>query len=453
MAQRYKGTINKVNGSSTFGYIKLSTVTDQYGERVQLDTNKDIYIHEDECSGRIYAGMDVNFQLATDTKRERAFRATDVRTDYTPPVKGGIELHFDEQAIDHPMVPVRWCISSEILAMMREDDGKLWALLIVAQERSNDASTRYYGSRKTVVKAVIGLKDIGIGRGFFLFRASGDYDFVAYLIEARDEPWLKRSLKEVIDNPDRYGSVRDKTGAIASYCDSISPLRRSDWIAGIYHCQVSVPSEIFAKPLSDGMKVYLAYFRLNKPRDECATRGRLFFAFTIGLVLYLGIELIKRSWILVVSLLHFLVGGNPLPFLGAAFAGQISAHVSGLFAEDDYKPMLNYGGWRFFLRPGVVLVPALLITLCVMVPWIRDALFFVGGGLLAICALIGCLWGWSAVSRWLEQRNEANDRAKALVRVETYAVCGREGTDPKGPVTVSLVWNGMKRMVCRNYGS
>lgn len=453
MTHRYQGTVNKTNGDGTFGYIKRTTITDEYGKPVRLETAKDIYIHEDDCDGRLYAGLTVSFEVVADKARPNAFRASDVWMDYEPPIKDGIEIHFDQQVIDHPTVPVRWCISPEILGQMREDADTPWALVFVAQERKpENGSSGRWNRMKNVVKVIDGIKNIGAGRGFITFKSPGDYDLVAYLLKSRDEvkDFYKR-LKTFVEEPDDVQWVISDSDSVLCYHRKVTFMRSYDTVTSFVHCVVSVPAEIFAKPLPEWVKAWLGYFRLNRPKDECAMRGRLIFAFTLGVVMYVAWEGLKRTWMFLMGIMHFLFGGNPLPVWKSAFGAQLSAYMSGFTASREYEPMMSYKGWRFLFIPIVPAVPILGTLAWFFLPWFQGTILTAIGVVAAIITILGAIWLWGFISELLTERNRDAATQKALATVEKYATCGY-GEPAKGPMTVTLMWDGIKRAVCRSYG-
>lgn len=451
--ERYKGTINKLNGGGDYGYIKRGTITRKDGSPANLTSKKDVYIHSDDCNVRLHLGMQVTFTIVADQTRPDAFRAAKVREASEFPVEGAVEIHFDEPTIDHPSVPFRWCIKPEVLAYMRSNIDSQWALVIVAQkQRNEDLSYRWWDRSKTVIQAVNGAERIGDGRGYFSFRSPGDYDFVTYLVKSSEGRSFWSRLKEAVDKPGEI-NVWDSDG------DEIRTAHRDlDFISGSSrviaydHMKVSVPAEVFAKPLPDWVKDWLGYFQLNRPRDECSMRGRIAFAFTFGVALYLLFEIVKRTWILFAGILHFLFGGNPLSVWKEAVASRLSARLGeNLLLSDEHEHMMDYKGWKFLLVP---IFPVTAITLAAtwflnpdLHIWYLRALFAV----VAIVIAVLLFGGVGKAMRLYERHTSQQKQAAVLVRIETYAMCGGD-IPPKAPTNVRLLWSGVKRAVCRTYG-
>lgn len=450
--ERYKGTINKLNGGGDYGYIKRGTITRKDGSPANLASKKDVYIHSDDCNVRLDLGMQVTFTIVADQTRPDAFRAAKVREASEFPVEGAVEIHFDDPTIDHPSVPFRWCIKPEVLAYMRSNIDSQWALVIVAQKQREDLSYRWYDRSKTVIQTVNGAERIGDGRGYFSFRSPGDYDFVTYLVKSGEGRSFWSRLKEAVDKPGEI-NVWDSDGEeIRTAHRELDFITGTSRIIAYDHMKVSVPSEIFAKPLPDWVKDWLGYFQLNRPKDECSMRGRIAFAFTFGVALYLLFELSKRTWILFAGILHFLFGGNPLPVWKEAGAPRLSARLGqNLVLSDEHEWMMHYKGWKLLLVPIFPIAVISLTATWFLNPDLRAWYLVVLFIIITIILVALLLGGVNKAIRFYERHTSLQKQAAVLTRIETYAMCGRN-VPPKAPTNVRLLWSGVKRAVCRTYG-
>lgn len=75
--KRYLGEIVSVRSDEHYGFIGIGTVCRADGKLHDLDTNADIFVHQDECSSAIKVGMSVTFMVVPNTHRgEGKYRAT-----------------------------------------------------------------------------------------------------------------------------------------------------------------------------------------------------------------------------------------------------------------------------------------------------------------------------------------------------------------------------------------
>ncbi len=124
---RYTGTVVTVDHDDRdFAFIDIKTVTKIDGSPADLDTDKDIFIHHSDAPGALVVGDVLSFAVTNDKKRRNAFRASGARIASGFPIEAGIEIHFDQRVLDHPMVPIRWCIKPAALRAMEENPEMTW---------------------------------------------------------------------------------------------------------------------------------------------------------------------------------------------------------------------------------------------------------------------------------------------------------------------------------------
>jgi hypothetical protein len=224
-----------------------------------------------------------------------------------------------------------------------------------------------------------------------------------------------------------------------------------DQVEGYTHLTVSVPDGIFAPPLSDSQMRRLRYFNLHRFHDQCDTRGRLLFVNTFGRVIYLFWEMLKRAWMLIVGLVHFaLFGGSPLPVWRRAVTRDMSAGMSNWKGEYEFVPVREWRGWWWVMHP----FPYVWYGACALLWYcwpesniplyaaVTPVVFFLGAVLLAG----GAVSYDSARSKLAEKK-----QADVTKRLDTYAVCADPHKAVARPVSVRLMWNGLKQAVCRPY--
>lgn len=367
-------------------------------------------------------------------------------------IKDGVEVHFDDEVIDNPMVRIRWCINPDALAIMKEHPELKWGLLLVAQEENSEGG-RPQNIHKSVFQIVQGVERIGDGRGFLNFKAAGMHNVVVYLVasscEKLGQPWKR--LGDQVDEPERVHLWSNDTLRIETKEFEFLN-NKEDTIVAYSLVKVSVPDGIFAKPLPEWAKAWLGYFLLHRTKNECAARWRLGLTLVFGWLPYLATEFVKRAWLFLNGILHFLFGGNPLVVWKEVFAPRLSAQHSSFLEQDLYEPMTEYDGWSFLKFP---LIWAVLIggtAACLIWPELGAKVLRVGGLIaataLAIITVVYLTRKETERREKEEQRTAKTKGQKGLARVEKFAVCGR---DTDGPVTIDLVASSLKRKVCRNY--
>lgn len=73
--KRYIGRIASVPGDEGYGFISIGSVTMEDGSPHDLDTESDVFLHQDDCRAGLIVGTEVSFEVAPARRRERAFRA------------------------------------------------------------------------------------------------------------------------------------------------------------------------------------------------------------------------------------------------------------------------------------------------------------------------------------------------------------------------------------------
>ncbi|MFH1405166.1 MAG: hypothetical protein ABIH21_03665 [Patescibacteria group bacterium] len=67
--KRYVGRVGTVPQGEDFGFISLSSICLDGGGDHDLDTDNDVFVHQSNCSGELFPGMEVVFSVAPDSKR------------------------------------------------------------------------------------------------------------------------------------------------------------------------------------------------------------------------------------------------------------------------------------------------------------------------------------------------------------------------------------------------
>jgi hypothetical protein len=458
MQTRFYGSVKLLKGS--WGFIDRCSVrcADTGDYDFSHETDEDIFFRTADFPDAKLGGV-LLFYTETDPKRGNGkFRATPVK--FVP-----IELHFPEHLIDHPTVPVRWCLTPMARHLIVQNPDDTWYLAIVAQPRPQEHEVNYTHKPGTTIAAWVGLKRIGDGYGFIDLRRSGCHDIVVYLISSTSgEKSLKRHFDRY-ERPDKIDVWGDTDRTELSIKSSDLPFltrgvsSRTDQVRGQAHSVIDVPEEIFAKPPSGYTKRMLEYFKVGKLRDQCDGRRVIPLVCIGGPFLLVAWELLKRVWMFLLGVLHFsLAGGSALPLWRRAFSSNLSAQISDWKGSLEYEPLTEWSDRNLWYHPlpltllGVPIVWALLAS-----PESRGlpigilvAVVFTITAFLAI-ALFG-EGVLSAGKRFYRQRTE--HRAQTVLdRIEHYASCDHITAAPVPPTTIRLVFSNIKRLVCRNYAS
>jgi hypothetical protein len=374
----------------------------------------------------------------------------------TPAPNRLVEIHFDDRVLDHPVVPIRWCLSPEAIAYMRQHPDWDWALVIVAKKvefRDEEAGVTRPGDPKAEVREIVeGFRAISVSHGFFRFRSAGDHDFGAFLVNSNGNSksgfWAQ------------VRQLRKKGGAWSRYDVSMDDLNKHPHALDRYSIRlyasdvqrVRIPEGIFAAEMNPATKRQLEFFKLGVGEDECAGRWRIGLAYSLLPAIYalfwLPLVPITRLYVLLLGLVHFLVGGNPLRVWRHMIttATILPKKLNGVFGQHDFKFMPIYEGEKNLLfLPVMFLIfigfPALSFWLGF--GWVTLSVYAVIAAIVLFFSFIGGPF-LKALDKMFK---EGTERKHQLVidRVERYAICGAEQTQS----TIELFWSGVKRSVCK----
>ncbi len=183
-------------------------------------------------------------------------------------------------------------------------------------------------------------------------------------------------------------------------------------------------------------------------------RWRLLFGFTLGPAIYAFVELVKRLYMLCLGALHLVLGGSPLPVWREAFSPRLSAYISGMKGMDEYRTLMDYSGWKGFLFPLPWSILGVALFLWIYVPGSRELLGSIGIVIVLLVFVLGFLcFAGDRIGNSFSERRDAKVKQRQrreLQQVATFASC--DYPRHNGPITVRLIWSGIKRKVCRTYG-
>lgn len=338
---RYQGTITKINRNAGYAWISRKTVCFESGEPADLQTGKDIILYPKDCDFEYEVDTIVSFELTNDSTRTNAYRALVANAvskngvaDFS---RHGIDLHIDSTAIEHPSVPMRWCLSSvmhaHIIAGLRE--GKGYAVLLRARKARDDESG--YHEIREIKGWNQPFSIVGFSRpgdwivDIILFerenQSSGEDTSNALKLALRNE--LLQTRSGLQGKYERSIPAPSDINLSAHHSSRLKVMRFDSDRFGVAisatSLKVSVPSGIFAKEPPAAVKAYLNYFFKTKVVDECDIRGRWLWM-TPGVVPWLLLEGFKRI----------------LYSLGAIIALLLAIKGSGKAFLYTFKPQVNF---------------------------------------------------------------------------------------------------------------
>lgn len=373
-----------------------------------------------------------------------------------------VEVHFDAGKLDHPVVPIRWCLSPIATAKMRQNPEKDWALVIVAQKattRNEAAGVDVPGNPRHEARVIVeGFRNIAESFGFMTFRAPGDYHVAAYLISSPQGKSNRASFWKSVRALDRrQHGVYEKTVDMFDGERVVEKLNLdSSGTAAFDHVEVSIPDGIFAKPLSEGVKRQLNFFGLGVGEDECAGRWRIALAYTVlpvvfALYVVLG-SLVVRLWLLILGVLHLLVGGNPIVVWQEILAPGIKPNNVDTFwmsYEFELIPFYKKSEPRMTFMPLVLLLAGGLAWLGALMqnqdlwPWLGGAVAILVG--LFILFKSSDSLGAMAAKSYVDKRTRT--AYAGIDRIERFAACGADDRTTTRKFVFSF--SGVKRLVCK----
>lgn len=392
----------------------------------------------------------------------------------------GIEINFNPK-IDHPDVPVSWCIHPETLkeVMHYPED---WSLLISAAQ--HDRRGRIIFEHREI------FNDIRTAINFFRFYRAGKYTIQAMLV---NQAYSNKNSRK------QFRKLLEKDGAHSYQYDigfsKENPTERDFgnyiYLSHPYEMDVEIPDEIFAKEPPQWLKNWVNLWSRWGPEDQCAFRKRFVFAFTVQLVLFPILEFFKRAVTFVLGILALLTGRwSGMRLLKLAFRLQWQyaypeAEIDDVFAE--YQVPVFWRGWLFLARPIMLLIYAIVAMILwkfflPQIMWTIGLLMALGPWAISIGIGFGIIWflristkkrreeffaRFSAERKKILEQRQATAEEKFALRVaertaeaETYLGCGIAPSittakleSPSARRSLILQFRSAKRKVCRPFAS
>lgn len=422
-------------------YIDEKSITLFTGESIRVDAP--IFVTRSSAFPHLSVGDRLSFILKDrcpayndeTTLKYFAIYAELIRED--TPNYGGIEITFPETNIDNPTVPIQWRLQLSAITSMRENPAAHWALIIIAQEETQE---------HCAYSMIHGIQAILSGCGYLTFHTHGTHQLVAYLVHACD-PRLQKELQLRASHQQSW-RVWENNAANSNdpFC-----VNTSHRIITYTHLTVEIPDGIFAKPLPKWLRAWLGYFGVYRQEDECVGRTQILLSFFLGIPAFILWEGLKRCYLFLLGLIgHFLIGGgDPRPLLRETFSKHLSAYMSGFWCTWQYEK-LGYWGQRWWLHP-------LSCTAFAAFAWMIPSFpAHITLSLSATCLLIA--FGIKAYLVLIHRQKHIPEAKKLVASQEvSKRVVGAleqyGKTSPVIPVPrkAVLYWDGIKRLVCRPY--
>lgn len=439
--KRYKGVVKTAFPNHAF--IDLSSVVMFDGSPHDLETKHDIFVHKGEFDvGGFKVGMELTFEVCEDIRNRKAgaLRAEAV-------VFSGVEIQFPETVVDHPVVPVTWCFKPSVLEYIKAHQEKTFSLVIGTVLL--DPNRRVRGFEHNIGPDV--LKD---GRSYISFYAPGEYEVYAYLVEYdNDERTVKKAMTNLSDV--HCYDAKSSEGQLYVYGSANLRFLHNRNVDGrvlaISELSVSVPDGIFAKPMTGLSKAWFCYFWDEDLIDDCDRRPKQWFAFTLGIPMFFLWELFWRTFFFFWGLLAFVVGIKPAFAWKETFCKQLSSDYDSVMYGRK-EDLMDYDDWKTIFRPWVLLVWAVAVWCFFYFDEFRDAVIKI------FIAITVALIGLAVYLVWQRffKKSEEEKRVKEMLRnekvwhqFENAVQCGAQAS--KKPISVRLIFAGVKRAVCRNY--
>lgn len=369
-----------------------------------------------------------------------------------------VEIHVDEQVIDHPVVRMRWCLSPETTRYMRANPEFDWALIIFAQKRSyrDEASgvVRMGNSRHETRLVVEGFRAISQGFDFLTFRSPDHHDLVGYLIHSgptktdREQFW-KQIRKYAKKDSSGYGWEFDMLNA-----EGEPEEFNAVGVATMYaldHIQADIPNGIFAKPMSPWAKKLVNKYGLGVGEDECAGRWRLWLAIAFSILepfVNTIVFVFTRVWLTLLGVGHLILGGDPTIPWRTMFNWEVAPSDANLWMNRQFETLPVFTGLGALLTPVVLAIVGGLGYLGFVT---TSYGWWILGGIIVIIVAIVVIGLTGDFIDKQTKKNEMTARQRyvrvEMDLVERYTICSGEAT--KGPRKFSLTWSGVKRVVCK----
>jgi hypothetical protein len=437
---RYKGVVKNLGKNCAF--IGLESVTMFDGLPHDLSTERDIFVHLDEFVGQEFRiGMELSFEVNEDPrpKKKGALRAKEV-------VLSGVEIQFPERVVDHPVVPVTWCFKPSVLEYIKAHPEKTFALVIGTVLFDSD-------SRARSLEYNIGLSALKDGRSYINFYRPGEYGVYAYLVEyGEDEATVKKAMSDLdsyhYDAKDGDGRLVVRRSADLRFLHARDVEGK---VLAVSELSISVPDGIFAKPMTGYTLKWFKYFWVEDLLDDCDRRAKQWFAFTLGIPVFIVWELLKRLAFFIFGFAMLVIGVKPMFAWKETVSRRLSADYYAV-KHGEVDELMDYDGWKGIFRPWVVIVFSMAVWAFFNIDEFREVVIIVA---IAVPIFIALLLGYYALRRFFH-KDEEEKRAEEIMRneqvleqLETLVQCG--AAPAKKPASVRLIFLGIKRAVCRNY--
>lgn len=457
----YIGKITVVK--KDYAWIGISSVTMEDGSPHDLKTERDIYLHRQDCDIPLRPDMEVAFNADTDEKRGkdtyRAYSARETKQSRLAHLtKGGIELGVqglgDGRFLEHSSVFASWCLSTEIAAKIKELrlDDKVVKLLVVhwPVDRRTDRTER---------RQLVDLADPMCAIGF---NAAGVNRIVALVVVGG----------RMHDKYLSLDSGHYKTNVVArGDCGTVLEKGPEYLASGVI--DVEVPEGLFAgKPIDWG---WVNMFFKTDPRDQCAFRRRRMFAYTLQPFVALVIGIVIGFWGAVrwlgaaACILGMLsVGTRLINYVPLLHPLRDAPHDTWWEAEGSvFIPVIKkrYVPLPLAVSPLVLIFAAAATSLLEGPHFETLAWLITFSKVMLVPVVVFCLITWYVVwydgVDWDEVKRQLHeDERRRLVAEVDELICTTTGPRrpnvwqlPFGPKTVRFYALALKQKVCKGFAA
>ena len=378
-----------------------------------------------------------------------------------------LDIHIDQEhrRVDGGSVPVRWCLTPDTLALLREKKPINPHVLLVTAGETDDQNRR----RRTEWRMLVPLED---ATAYVQFRVGGPCVITGCIVWGQK----LRDLQVILNTRER-GAWKSDLFEGDCLREDLLPLSELD---GMSHMKsvslirarltgtlaVSVSPQCFAKEPPAWLATWVNLGWGDKTADECEFRRRAIFAFSVQLFFLFPLA---YAWMTLLVTTFLLCGFTNLPW--NRLRHPLTTSVDGMFDQLGPTRLIIKGTAPLYLRAlplsvaPIFLLPVTMLVLLTGHTLIATAIILaklVGIIAVLVVGIIVCSDAYEA----REERKAAMEAAAlkpakgdwTLGDAEDILVCGT-ADDPAWRSRlprrkrVVLVFHGVKAAVCKPFAA
>lgn len=378
-----------------------------------------------------------------------------------------LSIHIDQEncRVDGGSVPVRWCVTPDTLALLREKKPVNPHVLLVTAGESDNQNRR----RRTEWRTLVPLED---ATAYVQFRAGGPCVVTGCIVWGQK----LRDLQNKIHTRDRGAWETDlfeggclKEDLLPVSCvdglsyDASIPIVRERLTGSL---AVNVSTECFAKEPPAWLAAWVNLNFGEKTADECEFRRRAIFAFSLQLFVLFPLEYAFRTFLVTI---YLLCGFTNIPW--NRLRHPLTTSVDGMYDQLGPTRLILKGTAPLYLRALPLSVAPIFLLPATMLVLLTDHSLIATGIILAkligiiatlLVGIIVCSDAYDA----REERKAAKEAAAlkpaegewTIGDTEEILVCdGASDPDWRSRLPrrkrVTLVFHDVKAAVCKPFAA